>query len=255
MTPLILDTEGMHVRKAAMKFPIAAFLMLISLVLVSSAGPDSGSAGGGGDLPQPSCLAKYDERIGEMLTQEKLAKVVDIVGKEPEQKVIHAGVLKTVSWTWPSDRVDTITAAGRSINVPVQNQVAISGFRVLDPEKDTLKDGKAYLEQNYQPISEEDMKQMQAKMRRLVEEQVQKGEITAERGKLTDLGIGFLSKKRSVEIVKDVGDACRWISSDNYLAVAHRNVFFIINMEISADHAVNREKAVSLAKIILSECD
>jgi len=54
-----------------------------------------------------------------------------------------------------------------------------------------------------------------------------------------------------VTLLDGVGDAARWTESDNTLAVGHGDVVFVLAIDISDDSAVNRDKAIALAKEIL----
>ncbi len=239
-----------------MKIADAIPCLLLSMSLLSCGekepGGSSGGAGGGGS----SCLAKYDNNIGDVLTKERLAGLVDISGVEPKQEIMPKGMVKNVTWSWPSDRIRIITIGGNEMEVPVQNTVRVSSLKVLDNEKYGPKDGKTYVEQNYRSISEEEMKEIEANMQKSLDEKVKKGELTEEQAKMAGgLGGGLMGKERIVETIENVGDACRWTASDNLLAVGHRNVFFSITVDVSADSAVNREKAIALAKTILAECE
>lgn len=210
----------------------------------------------GGTSNSKSCLAKYEDRVGDMLPESRLREVVDPGDNELKSEVNPKGMLKSARWSWPSGRVMTKKIGAMNLELPVDNQVSISDIRVLDNAKHGPKDGKTYVEFNYRSISKEEMKKIQESMARGLQERVDKGEITAEQAKLAGgLGGGFMGEERIVETIEGIGDSCRWVEKDKTLAVGHGNVFFALLVDVSEDSAVNREKAIALAKLILAECD
>jgi len=239
---------------ARMKKSLFASVLLV-LGVPACGGKESGggSGAGGGSV---SCLAKYASKLDGMLTEKRLREVVDPGDKEVKSSVTDMGGLKSISWSWDSERTRKMQMGAMEMELPVSNQVSVSGIRVLDGQKHGPKDGKSYVEQNYRSISKEEMQRIHEQMARSIQERVDKGEITAEQAKLAGgLGEGLAGDERVVETIDGVGDACRWVAKDRTLAVGHGNVFFSLFVDVSADVEVNREKALVLAKLILAECD
>lgn len=64
-----------------------------------------------------------------------------------------------------------------------------------------------------------------------------------------------MGNERVVETIEGVGDSALWSAKDKTLAVGHGDVFFAHYVDVTEDAAVNRDKAIALAKEILRECD
>lgn len=203
-----------------------------------------------------SCLSAYEDRLAELLTLDRVRAIADITGGEPQQQVESSAFLKSVAWTWDSDRKREVTAAGQTMTLPVSNQVAISQFKRLDREESGPQLGKSYVEANFRSVTAEEMAAVQARLQAQLQKRVEKGELTAEQARLAGgMGSGFLGKERVVETIEGVGDACRWVAADNTLAVGHRNVFLALHVDLAAEASVNRDKAVALAQLLLAECE
>ncbi len=216
----------------------------------------STTSGGGSSSGAASCLAKYADNIGGIFPEQRLAGLVDTGGKEAKQNVQDASLSKGVTWSWESDRIRKISVGPSEIEVPRDNQIGVSAFRVLSHETHRTRDAGAYVEQNYRSISAEEMKTIQENMKKQIEAQVESGKLTAEQAKLAGgLGEALGGNERVVETIENIGDACRWVAQDNTLAVGHRDVFFSIHSDLSDDKQLNRDKAIELAKAILAECD
>lgn len=239
-----------------MKILTPLISILFSFTLISCGDKEStsssadGNPGGGGS----SHLVRYDKDIGSILSKERLGTVIDLAGIEAEQKIVTVGKMRVAQWTWPSDRKMKMKMAGQEVEYAVENTVAVNQFEILGEEGSYAKDGKSYVENTYRSISKEEMAKVAENMKRIMEDKVKKGEITEEQAKLAGgIGGGFMGKERVVETIEDVADACRWVATDNTLAVGHKNVFFTLVVDISADSAVNRGKAIELAKVILAD--
>lgn len=239
----------------AMKFPLAtlAFLISLSFTACKDNSPSTNASNSNGPK---SCLSRYHSQIADILTKERLLSSFDPGTAELKQEVHTGKLILGISWTWPSDRIREMNIAGQTISVPIDNEVSVSQFKLLDQEKFGPKDSKSYVEANYRSISAEEMATITANMDAQLQKRVEKGEITAEQAKLAGgMGSGLMGKERVVETIDGVGDACRWTATDKTLAVGHRNVFFSLLVNVSSDANLNRDKAIALAKAILAECD
>jgi len=242
----------------AMAMKSALTPIFFTLALTFTACGDKGSSSGqSAPFSGPkSCLVKYDGRITDLLPLERVKTIIDIGTADPKQESHTGSSMKSVSWSWDSDRQREMNIAGQTISVPMSNQVSVSQFKLVDQEEFGPKDAKSYVEANYRSISTEEMASIQARMKEQIQKRVEKGELTAEQAALAGgMGEGLVGKERVVDTIDGVGDACRWTATDKTLAVGHRNVFFALFVDIAADNDLNRDKAVELAKLILAECD
>lgn len=243
-----------------MKAKILMTVMVSLSVLSGCGGKDGGAdAAGGGGAPKKvgvSCLAKFESDIAAILPLEVLAEVVDFGGETPEAEVMNFRSNKGVSWSWKGGRTRSVQVMGQTMDLPVDDQLAVTYFKVLDKAEYGPKDGKTYVEQNYRSISKEEMARIQEGMKAQLQAKVEKGELTQEQADLAGgMGGGFMGKERIVEAVEGVGDAARWTAVDRTLAVGHRNVSFLVYADLSADEGVNRDTAVALARRLLKDCN
>lgn len=232
--------------------------VLIAVLSLTSCGDGSGSAGG--DSPSASVaksgLADFVSKLPDLLKRDRLDAIFETSGVEAEFEQTSMRSVNSVSWSWPGDRVRKITVGANSMEVPRPNQVAITNFKVLSDSEHGPKDGKTYVERTYRSISAEEMAATQERMKEQLQKKVEKGEITQEQAQLAGgLGGGIMGKERKVESIEGVGDVARWTESDRSLAVGHGDVFFQLTVDISDDSAINRDKAIALAKEILKDAE
>lgn len=232
--------------------------ILLTTLTLASCGQEKESADGESSAASTakSGLAVYDSKLPDLLKRERLDAIFATSEVEAEFDQTAMRSVNRVSWSWPSDRVRKLEVGGNTLEVPRPNQVEISNFKVLSDAKRGPKDGKTYVERTYRSISAEEMEAIQAKMNEQIQKRVADGEITEEQAKLAGgLSGGFMGKERKVESIEGIGDIARWTEVDRTLAVGHGEVFFVLSIDVSDDSAVNREKAIALAKEILKEVD
>ena len=234
----------------------SAFVLVVTLSACGGKGSSAPTSGAVEASVSLSGLSAFEDRLADLLTLERVRAVADTAGSEPQQQVEASGLLKSVSWSWDSERKREMSVSGQTFTLPVSNQVAISQFQRLDRQESGPQLGKSFVETHYRSVSAEEMAAVQARLQEQLQKRVEKGELTAEQAKLAGgMGSGLLGKERVVESIEGIGDACRWVAADNTLAVGHRNVFFALHVDLSAEAAVNRDKAVALAKLILAAAE
>lgn len=233
----------------------SCILLFAALTLVSCGGEKEG-AGASSAPGAKSCLAAYETKLGDMLKRDRLDALFGTKDADAKPNLTDAASLKSYAWSWPSDRTRKVKVGPTEMEFPHDNQVSVSQFKALAKAEFGPKDGKAYVERNHRSISPEEMAAAQERMKEQLRLRVEKGELTQEQANMAGgLGGDLMGGERVVETIEGVGDAARWTARDKTLAVGHGDVFFALYVDVSEDTAVNRDKAIALAKEILKECD
>lgn len=192
---------------------------------------------------------EFTGKLDELLTLNLASDISGLSGDEAE--IYYNQVLKnprahSLSYSWVSDRKQTIEVAGRSMEVPVQDKVEICwvGSSTLEQFK-----------QNYHNLTDEEKRSAAKAMEKKMGEMVENGEVTKDQA---DMAGGFadgLMENYKVTDVTGVGEHAVWIERKiaSELKVYYKGLEFQLNVNLSDDEAINKEKSIALARRIISE--
>jgi hypothetical protein len=158
-----------------------------------------------------------------------------------------------MTFSWAGDRVLITDLGFTKIETPKSNRIELDNFRVVESWTDRADSGLEYLERNVRSVSAEEMAQAQANMANALAARVERGEMTAEQARIAGgMGSTLAANPIIVEIFEDIADQARWNVRDRTLWVAHKNVIFSVQADISDDNETNRDAAVAIARKFLS---
>lgn len=213
------------------------------------AAPGESGVGGEAATADASCVSDYQGRLCELLTED-LVRAHNPEAVELEQENRNTGSYQLCTYTWPSDRTRTMEVAGRSISIPMPDQVTLKNISTVEEE-----DPLAYFRRSYRMLSDEEKQRIAEQYREKLDEKVQESELT-ETG--ADFGEGLMATGLEMEFenVEGVGDAAAYGGPmEDILYVLDGRTIFEVVADISTDKSVNMAKATAIAKDLLERCE
>lgn len=213
----------------------------------------------GGD----SCLLGYADKLDKLLPLNAAATFTQLSANTA--KVAYSKVMKnreyhSIKYSWVGDRKRNMKDMGINMELPVKNQIELHGVK-----KNTL----AKFKMSHRAPTVEELKQrdkavndafdgksgnkgINEKVEKLDRMKVDK---SAQKGVAQNLGDMFEKVAMAYEDVQGLADAASWNSFERRLYVLDNGVEISLTVDLSADEAVNREKAIYILKQLLLKCD
>ena len=197
-------------------------------------------------------VADFEKRLDELLTLEMAAKVSGFdsskATKEYENKT---GAMfgdkndppSECYYFWENGRTIDIKVGKGKMNLPYKDRVGIKSV-----SNTSLEDFK----QRYGVLTDEQKALASKKLQEEANKNKSENEKTEAEKKMMDVGTGIINQLQPEKIV-GVGDAATWYPNYNELKVLYRGLLFALEVDISDDKNINREKSMELAKMIIAE--
>jgi len=210
-----------------------------------------------------TCLLGYRDRLDQLLTLDAAASFSQLpanAAKVSYSKVMKNTANHSIKYSWIGDRKRSMKDMGIDMVLPVKDQIELLGIK----EK-TLAEFKA---SHRAPTAEElkkrdkavndafdgksGNKEINEKLEKLDKMNVDK---STQKGVAQNMGNMFAKVAMAYEDVAGLGDAASWNSFERKLYVLDNGVEIALTVDLSADEAVNKEKAISILKQLLSKCN
>ena len=191
----------------------------------------------------------WNGKLNELLTMEMAVKVTGYVaseGKEKYNQVLKSPETHSVKYSWKKGRESTIQnpVTNSEMTVPVDDSVELSWVRDT-----TLEKFKA----NYHTPTEEELAQADAAMNNKLGEMESEGRVTADQSQMAKGMASSMAEGLSFDDVSGVGDYAVWNNKDKELKVFVKGMEFQVRVDVGSDEAVNRQKSVEVAQMIIGE--
>jgi len=221
-------------------------LIVLSAALVACSDTDTS---GSKQTLKKSCISSYIEKPCALLTTEIVKKVFPQFPDSAEKKEIIK--LQICSYDWPSKgRTRSMTIGGRSMDIPVANEIGISWIKKKD-----IKTALQSFKNTYRTLSEEEKAQASAAMQKALNERSD-GLTKDQKEMAAGMSKGFLNNMK-YEAVEGVGTAAAWGgvgAGGSSLKVLEGDTEFEIRANISEVEADNKKLAAALASSLIASC-
>jgi len=190
-------------------------------------------------------------KLDQLLTLEMAAQVSGFDAakaiKEHENKAgkafgNEAKPPRECNYLWENGRTKTITMGANNVQAQVKDKVGINWVSNTTLER---------FKRNYPVLSAEQKTEAAKKLDEEHQKSNGSGSSEADK-KVSEVGSDMVSSLQTEE-VRGTGEAAVWYANSNELKVFHKGLTFALVVDISDDKKINKEKAIELANIIISE--
>ncbi len=230
-----------------MRSPIRYILMLVALLGACSRDTDEWSATSATESadadrstitdasPANPSFADWRERLDELLPLAVAAQAVNLPVVDAETKY-QPGL--TLEYRWPSDRV----ADYAGLSIPVRNRVKLGV-----PNAGVTA---SYFRSRFAPVTDD----QRAALERKVEQRATKQGLDQTGTDVAKALIGTLSKRYPTEDVDSIADDAVWELHEHgqTLHLLHNRSSVTLQVDISADPAINKAAAIDLARTLIA---
>lgn len=205
-----------------------------------------GMVPGGGD--GNSCVAEYAERPCDLLTEELVRRELPDAPAELDQDRIESATY-ACKYSWPSERMVTMEVMGNSVEYEDDNVVLLSWIEAYED------DPQGRFRRSYLPTAEELDRAGEAFEEEFDKEAEERGLGEQEKEIGEGLGEGLM-KGVSFEPVEGIGTMASVDHTHGQadLYVLDGDTNFQVSVNVSADDAEDRARAVAIAERILEAC-
>ena len=215
-----------------------------------------------------TCLLGYASKYDELFTFDEAATVTGLAKADGEMdynKVLENVAYHDISFEWPSDRKMKIKAAGMEVEIPDKNQIKIEGIEPKTLEEfnsayrslteaqiaEAKKNVDKSIDEAYEGTSEQEA------ANKAMDKAKSMGQSKGDVKKVSNELVGgvFAQIAKSYSPVENLGDAASWNSYEQSLYVLKNGVKVKITANLNSENDYNKNKAIEIAKSILTKCE
>ncbi len=212
---------------------------------------------------QNSCLESYAMDPCKLISLADVAELSDVevssIEKKPPLDMFKNPMMRTCIFRWPSDRTMTVEVLSQSRTVPVENEVFVGSFQILDDPDSRIKPPYTeWFDRAYRQMTEEE----QEKYQKMIDDEVDKQtNDDKQSSQAKSMAKSFMKMAGTDQYIKvdEVGDKATAVitkkSPQVSLNILHGNVKFNVNVNVSDDSEENLKLSKVIAQKILSRCD
>lgn len=191
----------------------------------------------------------WKDKLNQLLTLEMAAQVSGYSASEAKEnynQVLKNPETHSVKYSWKKGREGTIKnpVTKADMTVPVNDSIELSWVRDT-----TLSKFKA----NYHTPTEEELAQADAAINKKLVKMQDENKIDADQSQMAKGMASSFAEGLSFDEVPDVGDYAVWNNKAKEIKVFYKGLEFQIRVDVSNDEAVNREKSVEAAQMLIKE--
>lgn len=197
-----------------------------------------------------SCLVNYLKEPCELLSKKALTGLYPALPDDtlPEEQPTDM----SCTYNWDSGgRTTTMKIGERDMNVPIDNNVSISWFNIVND-----KNPVAAFKYSYRALSKEELKKIAEVTKQTLEEKSE--EMSATQKTMVSEMTSGLGRGMHYTQIAGISSAAAWGSISksipNSLMVLDQNVKFEVNANVSDVENVNKDLAIAIAKHVVSTC-
>lgn len=203
---------------------------------------------------EKSCLEDYQAEPWSLFSLDEIAKFANLSASEgtmAEPMKVKNLAHRAAGYKWDSDRTLTVKVGEREVSVSESDKVTLGRFTILDAEK--IKGSYVeHFKNQYKKLTAEEQAQFDQAFARQLENE---SDLTKGIGK----GFAGLSNQIDYKNIDGIGQAANWEtnprSSDGLLHVLHKNMTFVVVVNLSDDSDYNLEVAKKIAAATIEKCD
>ena len=204
---------------------------------------------------EKSCLEEYQAEPWKLFSLEEIAQFTNLPASEGTmQEPMKTKKLsyRAVRYKWDTGRTMIFKSKHTGeMKIPVSDDLTIGSFTILDSEK--IKGSFVdHFKNKYRKPTAEEQAQFDAAFARQLEKE---SDLTKDVGK----GFAGLAKLIDYLNIDGIGDAASWEtnpkSPDGLLHVLHKNMTFVIAINMNDDRDYNLGIAKTIAVAIVEKCD
>ena len=210
-----------------------------------------------------TCLLGYSDKLDQLLSLDAAANFTGLPANAA--KVTYSNVMKntanhSIKYSWIGDRKRSMKDLGMDMVLPVKDHIELSGIK----ENSVTQFKQSHRAPTAKELSQRDKavndafdgksgnKEIDEKVEKLDKMNVDK---STQKGVAQNMGNMFAKVAMAYENVSGLGDAASWNSFERKLYVLDNGVEIALTVDLSADEAVNKEKAIAILKQLLSKCN
>lgn len=200
----------------------------------------------------PIKATDFEGKLDELLTLEMAAAITGFetskATKEHGNKTdaIFGSTKKgprECSYLWNNGRTRTVRAAEKTMNVAWKDKVSIKSVSNTTLER---------FRRNYGVLTDAEKQVAADKLRTEAGAHQPERCTTDADAQVMEVGTGLIAGLKAEEI-GGVGEAATWYANSNEIKVFYNGLIFALVVDISDNPALNREKSIELAKMIIRE--
>jgi hypothetical protein len=260
-----------------MKATVTTMQVILGALFVFSCGGNAGDKPKQDDVSQSTelkntdpdakggntCLLGYSDKLDQLLTLDGAASFTQLpanAAKVTYSKVMENTAYHSIKYSWIGDRKRSMKDMGMDMVLPVKNQIELHAIKenTLTQFKTSHRAPTAeQLKQRDKAVNDAfDGKSGNAKIDEKVDKlDKMKVDKATQKGVAQNLGNVFAKVAMAYEDVSGLGDAASWNSFERRLYVLDNGVEISLTVDLSADEAINKEKAIFILNQLLSKCN
>ncbi|VXB34197.1 conserved hypothetical protein [Flavobacterium sp. 9AF] len=192
---------------------------------------------------------EYNGKLDELLTLEIASEVTGYVPNEAKKK--YSKILKdpathSVSYNWDKGRMKKVNnpITNKEMNIPIDDFVEITWVRNTSLDKFKF---------DYHTPTAEEIKIANQAMDKKMTEMQGEGKATNEQANSAKEMANSMMDGISFTDISNVGDNAKWDNKYKHLKVFYKGLEFEITAEVSDNEAINKQKAIAVAKQIIQQ--
>lgn len=197
-----------------------------------------------------ACLRQHAGDLDLLLTQQAIAPYVQSASEDVETDYDKT-YLDEITYSWPSDRIRTMSVSNNEISIPVSNIISLGGLKTYTEQDYYDRDGDdpvKLFQRAHHNLTKEEREKARAALSKSMEKESEATRM------LADMIVGAVDSQVTFESVADIADIAAWNLRNNTLEVLIGETEFDVHVDISADNEKNKTVAKKLAQSVLSDC-
>lgn len=193
--------------------------------------------------------ADWDGKLTELFTLEMAAAVTGYAQAEAKQdynQVLKNTATHSLAYRWQKGRSKSISNPinNKTMEIPTDDFIQLAWVRAT-----TLKQFK----QNYHTPTAEEKTNAEQAMKGKLKQMEKEGAINSEQSASAETIATGLGDRLSFTEIPGVGDYAVWNNKQKQLKVFYKGLEFEITAELASDEAVNKQKSIEAAKLIIQK--
>lgn len=191
----------------------------------------------------------WNGKLTELFTVEMAAAVTGYAQAEAKQdynQVLKNAATHSLAYRWEKGRSKGIRNPinNKTMEIPTDDFIQLAWVRTT-----TLQQFK----QNYHTPTAEEKANAEQAMKGKLKQMEKEGTISSEQSASTETIATGLGDGLSFTEIPGVGDYAVWNNKQKQLKVLYKGLEFEITAEVSNDEAVNKQKSIEAAKLIIQQ--
>lgn len=191
----------------------------------------------------------WNGKLTELFTVEMAAAVTGYAQAEAKQdynQVLKNAATHTLAYRWEKGRSKSIRNPinSKTMEIPTDDFIQLAWVRTTSLQQ---------FKQNYHTPTAEEKANAEQAMKGKLKQMEKEGTISSEQSASAETIATGLGDGLSFTEIHGVGDYAVWNNKQKQLKVFYKELEFEITAEVSNDEAVNKQKSIEAAKLIIQQ--